>query len=207
MALRLAAVAAGRDAARAVHALSGDREPLAQLLFDAEGLASGDVHRPRQLSRADRRPDLLAGAVEQPLVRARHDPAIDRARAADGGMGEWPSSGTRVPAARLLHTDGVADDRRREHLALLLYAGIRTARAGHRALRIAEPQLARQPEHGFAGVDGRHRVEGGGLFHDLLPRGAAIDVAASGRRGGHRRRVAKLLLPPGDASAADADDA
>ena len=43
------------------------------------------------------------------------------------------SAGARVPAARLLHADGAADDRRREHLALLLYAGIRAARAGHRA--------------------------------------------------------------------------
>ena len=35
----------------------------------------------RQLPAARRRPDLLAGAGQQPLVRARHDPAVDRARA------------------------------------------------------------------------------------------------------------------------------
>ena len=39
------------------------------------------VRRARQLRAARRRPDLLAGAVQQPLVRARHDPAVDRARA------------------------------------------------------------------------------------------------------------------------------
>src|SRR5438093_12421844 len=121
MAVRVAAVAAGRDAARAVHPLSGGRKSLAQLLFDAAGFATAELHRLRQLPAARRRPDLLAGADEQPLVRARHDSVVDRARASDGGLGERAPPRPCVPAARVFHADGIADDRRREHLAFLLY--------------------------------------------------------------------------------------
>jgi hypothetical protein len=41
-----------------------------------------------------------------------HDPGVDRARAADGRVGARQDRRPRVPAARLLHADGAADDRR-----------------------------------------------------------------------------------------------
>ena len=40
---------------------------------------------------------------------------------------------TRLAAARVLHADRAADDRGRQHLALLLHARVRAARAGHQA--------------------------------------------------------------------------
>src|SRR5687768_4619918 len=81
---RLAAGAAGRRAARDVHALSGDRDALVELLFDAEEEPAVGVDRPRPLSRDGRRPGLLAVADEQSVVRARDDPDLDRPRAGDG---------------------------------------------------------------------------------------------------------------------------
>ena len=102
-------------------------------------------------------------------------------------------AGPRLPAARVLHADGAADDRRGEHLALLLHAGIRPPRKGARRVRRRHAQLARQQEHGARVPHGGHRVEGGRLLHDLLPRGAAVDVAASRRGGGDRGRVALAI--------------
>jgi hypothetical protein len=55
--------------------------------------------------------------------------------------------------------------------------------------------------------DGRHRVEGSRILHDLLSGRAAVDVAASRRGGGDRRRVALVFLPARDVPAVDADDA
>src|SRR6185312_2982362 len=179
---RLAAAAAGDGAARVVHALPGNRQPLPQRLLDPEGRAAGVVHRARQLPQPRRRPDLLAGASQQPHLRGRHDPAVDRAGAADGRLGQRPHRRQGLPAARLFHADDPADDRGRQHLALLLHAGVRPHRAGEPEPGIPEPQLARQPEHGTPLRDDRRRVERGGILHDLLPRRAAVDVAQP-RRG------------------------
>ena len=158
------------------------------------GAARG-LRRPRQLPRDGRGPDVLAGALEQRLVRARHDPAVDRARAA---MALWVNSrltGTRLPAPGLLHADGAADDRGREHLAVLLHAAVRAARADHRRARLAEPQLARRALT-VLGADRRRDLEGGRLLHDLLPGRAAADLADLGRGGRDRGRVALAVLPP-----------
>ena len=150
MALRLAAAAAGGGAARALHALPGGRDALAQLPLDAEGQPRPAVFvgldNYRQLVDD---PIFWQALVEQPLVRARHDSGVDRARAADGGVGQRPHRGPRLPAPRVLHADGAADDRGRQHLALLLHAGVRPARAGRSApFGAGTPQLARQQEHG-----------------------------------------------------------
>src|SRR5215472_15748113 len=128
MALWLAAPAAGRGASRSLHALSRRCDRVAQLLLHAEGRAAARVCRRRQLRAARRRPDLLAGAVEQPVVRGGDDSAVDRARATDGSVGQRQASRPRPAAARLLHADGAADDRGGQYLALLIYAGVWVAR-------------------------------------------------------------------------------
>ncbi len=70
---------------------------------------------------------------------------------------------------------------------------------------VAEPQLARQPEHGARLPDGRDDLEGSRLLHDLLPRGAAVDARrtlgeAAAIEGASRwyffRRVTFPLLMP-----------
>ena len=43
--------------------------------------------------------------------------------------------------------------------------------------------------HCAAGIDDRHGLEGSRIFHDLLPRGAAVDVAASGRGGARSKAL------------------
>jgi sn-glycerol 3-phosphate transport system permease protein len=50
-------------------------------------------------------PIFWQGARQQPLVRARHDSRVDGPRAADGGVGQRPPRGPRIPAARVLHAD------------------------------------------------------------------------------------------------------
>ena len=60
--------------------------------------STGTVVRPsrfvglEQLRLARRRPDLLEGAGQQLLVRARHHPDLDRDRHADGDVGERPAA-------------------------------------------------------------------------------------------------------------------
>ena len=175
-------------------------------LFDTQRRAPCALRRPRQLPAARRGPDLLAGVHEQRLVCARHDSSVDRACIVDGDMGEPEDRRARIPAPRVFHADDPADDRGRQHLALLLHARVRAARAAPRPLRRAVAQLARQQEHRAAGADGGDRLEGSRIFHDLLPGGAAGDVAEPCRSRGDRGRVALVFLPPRHVSAADADD-
>jgi hypothetical protein len=52
-------------------------------------------------------------------------------------------AGRGFPPPGLLHADRAADDRCRQHLALLLHAAVRPARADHARARPAQPQLAR----------------------------------------------------------------
>src|ERR1043166_4470644 len=140
------------------------------------------------------------------MVRARHHPRLDRARARDGAVGQRPHRRPRRRAHGLFRAHRAADDRGREHLAVFLHAAVRPARAGARALRRARPQLAR---HALDRARLRHRgggVEGGGVLHDLLSRGAPADSAGARRGGGARRRLAPDLLPPRAVSPADAHD-
>ena len=58
------------------------------------------------------------------------------------------------------------------------------------ALRPAGAELARRPAHRARRRDRRGGVEGGGLLHDLLPRGAAEPEPEPARGGGDRGRVA-----------------
>jgi len=207
VALRLAAADARDGAARVVHALPRDREPLAQLFLHAARQPARGLRRARPLSPALRRSDLLAGAVEQPLVRGRYHSAVDRARVADGALGQRSHRGPGFPAPCLFHADDPSDDRRGEHLAFLLYAGIRAARASARQVRCRNAQLARQQIDGAARNDGGDRVERGGILHDLLPRGAAVPVTASRGGRGDRGRIAVVFLPPRHFPAAHADHA
>src|SRR5690606_14635020 len=150
---------------------------------------------------------LLAGAVEQPLVRARHDSDVDRAGDRDGAVGEREDRGPRLPAARLFHADRAADDRGGQHLALLLHAAIRTAEPGRAGARLRQPQLARRPRHRARRDHGRIGLEGGRLLHDLLPGGAAAGLADARRSGRARGRLARAVFLARAVSAADADHA
>ena len=153
------------------------------------------------------RPDLLEGAGQQFLVRARHRPDLDRAGAADGAVGQPQHARPRLPAACLFHADRAADDRGRQHLAVLLHAGLRPARSVARPVRPARLELARRSPHRDGLPDRDGDLEGGRLLHDLLSRSAAAAFARSrGGRGGGRRRPL-VHLPAHYLSAADADHA
>ena len=62
-----------------------------------------------------------------------HRAALDRAGDRDGALGQQPHPRPRPAAPGLFHADRAADDRRRQHLALLLHAAVRPARAGRRS--------------------------------------------------------------------------
>ena len=133
---RLAAAAAGHGVAGAVHALAGARDLHRQLLFDAAAAPPGALHRPRQL-RADRRRSGVLAARSRTICwfARRHHSGLDRARDADGAVGERPHRRPHAGAHGLFHADRAADDRGRQHLAVLLHAAIRPARAGDRRVR------------------------------------------------------------------------
>ena len=205
--IRMAVAHAGRDPACRVHALPGRGDAHRELLLDRHGGAPVALRRPGQLRRARRGPDLLAGARQQLLVRRRHHPDGDRARHADGAVGEPQAAGARAGAHGVLRAHGAADDRGGEPVAVFLYAADRPARQAGRPVRRRQPQLARRSRPGPSRDDADGGLEGGRVLHDLLPRRAA--VAAAGARGGgpHRGRLALVLLPPRDLPAAHADDA
>ena len=98
-------------------------------------------------------------------------------------------------AARILHSDGAADDRGRQHLAVLLHAGLRPARPAAWRVRTAGLELARRPLHrdGLPHRDGD--LEGGRLLHDLLSGGASAIVARSGGGGCDRGRRPLVHVP------------
>ena len=62
-------------------------------------------------------------------------PLTDRAGAADGDLGQRQDRRPPVPAAVVLHADRAADDRGRQYLAVLLFAGLRAARPDPRPVR------------------------------------------------------------------------
>ena len=80
------------------------------------------------------RPDVLEGAAQQPLVRAAPPSRVDRPGAGDGAVGQRAHRRARLPAHGLLHAHRAADDRGGQHLAVLLHAAVRPARADHRLL-------------------------------------------------------------------------
>src|SRR5690349_3393045 len=141
------------------------------------------------------------------MVRGGDDPAVDRAGAAHGGVGERAHPGAVAAAAGLLHAHRVADDRGGQHLALLLHPRLRPARAAHRARGPAEPQLARQPGDRARLPDGGDDLEGGRLLHDLLPGRAPVALAPARRGGGPDGGGPLVLLPPGDVPAPHAHHA
>ena len=140
------------------------------------------------------------------LVRARHDPGLDRARASL--MALWVNDA--APAARFLRmayfTPTVLPMIAVANIWLFFY----TPQYGlleqiTRPLGLPPPQLARQPGHGARRGDRRGDLEGGRLLHDLLPGGAAGDLAARSprrprskapRAGHYFRRVQFPLLMP-----------
>ncbi len=174
---RLAAAAAGHGVPGAVHALAGARDLHRQLLLDAAPAPRLGLHRARELSPDRRRSRVLEGALQQPVVRGRNDPGLDRPRDADGAVGQRPHRRPRAGAHGLFHADRAADDRGGQHLAVLLHAAIRTAGAGAGGVRRSLAQLAGLQGHGAGLRDDRRRLEGGRLLHDLLSRGAAADPA------------------------------
>ena len=82
------------------------------------------------------RPGVLALALEQPLFALGTIP-VSIALAIL--MALWVNdriAGRTLDPHGLLHADRAADDRGRQHLAVLLHAAIRPARAGHRRARL-----------------------------------------------------------------------
>ena len=144
----------------AVHALSGGRDPLAQLLSRRRRAA-----RPPAFVGLDNYRALVDDPVfwqalsQQPLVRARHDPAVDRARAADGAVGQRAASPGRGFLRLAYFTPTVLPMIAVANIWLFFYTPrVRPARAGDRARSaLAEPQLARQQEHGARRADASSR--------------------------------------------------
>ena len=202
----LAAAVAGGRAADCVHAFSDIGDDPAFLLHHAPQRQRG-LRRPRQLPLDGRRSDLLAGAGQQFLVRARHDSDLDRAGPADGDLGQPQHARTRLPAPCLFHAHRAADDCGRQHLAVFLHAGLRIARPVARAVRPRGLELARRSRHGDGLPDRHGGLEGSRLLHDLLSRSPSAAFARS-RGSGVRRGCQPLVYVPADhLSAADADHA
>ncbi len=156
---------------------------------------AGALRRARQLRGDARRSDLLEGALEQPDLRRRLRAHFDRHRARHGAVRQCQPPGQGLPPARLFHADRAADDRRREHLAVLLLQPAIWARGpAAEAPRHHGRELARQPVDGALVPDRRRDLEGGRLLHDLLPGGAAEHLAgpARGRQRSRARRAGPI---------------
>ena len=92
-----------------------------------------DLRRPRQLPADARRPGVLAGALVNNLWFALGTIPVSIALALL--MALWVNdriAGRAAGAHGLLHADRAADDRGRQHLAVLLHAAVRPAGAGAR---------------------------------------------------------------------------
>ena len=155
-----------------------------------------------------RRPGVLAGAVEQSVVRARHDSGRRSALALLMACGSTTAS----PAARWcawpIFTPTVLPMIAVANIWLFFYTpqyGLLEQVVG--AVRRAIAQLARLQGHGARLRDHRRDLEGGRLLHDLLSRRAAADPADPRRGGGAGGRIALVFLPARAVPAADADHA
>ena len=207
---RLAAAAAGDGAARAVHPLAGARDLHRQLLVDARGRAG------RRASSASTttatmvgRPGVLAGARRTICWFALGTIPVSIALALL--MALWVNdriAGPRAPAHGLFHADRAADDRGRQHLAVLLHAAIRPARAD-RWRCSASPRTTgsarRTPRSPAVIVVAIWKEAGFFMIFYLAALQRSRPRLARGR--GARRRVALVLLPPRAVPAADADHA
>ena len=146
---------------------------------------AGALRRPRQLPRRWSRTRCSGRRSANNLWFAVGTIPLSIALAlADGAVGQRAASpGRALPAHGLLHADGAADDRGRQHLAVLLHAAIRPARADHAARSACRSHnwLGDQ-RHGARRDHRRRDLEGGRLLHDLLPRGAAADPARASPR-------------------------
>src|SRR3546814_11181896 len=94
---------------------------------------------------------------------------VDRACPADGAVGERRDPGPRPAPAVVLRADRAADDRGRQHLAVLLHPRLRPSGPVARPVRRRRPQLARHPLARARLPDRGEDLEGGGLLHDCLP--------------------------------------
>src|SRR6185437_7120222 len=133
-----------------------------------------------------------------------YHPDVDRARAADGDLGQRQDSGARLSAPCLLHPDDPADDRGRQHLALLLHPRLRTYRPDRRPLRTGRAQLARKPRYRSRLSHRRDGVKEAGFFmifylaalQQISPvLGEAAAIEGAGRWYFFRRITFPLLMP------------
>src|SRR5690625_2153986 len=203
---RLAALCPGGGDADPFRLHADGRDLLAELLFTRHRAAALALHRPRQLRGDDRRSGLLAGGEELPLVCGRYHSDLDRNRSGHGALGEFEAAGAHPRAHGLLHADDPADDRRRQHLAVILYPGHRLARPVGPRSGPRWPQLAGK-SFDRAARDHRHDdLEGSRLLHDLLSGGTADDSTGAEGCRDHRGREPLDLVPARGLSPADADD-
>jgi hypothetical protein len=158
---RLAAAAAGRGPARRVHALPGGRDAVEQLLLD------GQAEPPAAFSGLDNyrrwRTTRCSGSRSRTTAGSRSARSrLDRARAADGGVGQRQAARPRF--LRLAYfTPTVLPMIAVANIWLFFY----TPQYGlleqlTRLVRL--PQLARQPVHGACLPGGGRDLEGAGFF-------------------------------------------
>ena len=189
---RVAAAAAGGGAAGDVHALPGGGDALSRASSRPRsrggprcGWGSTTTRRWSTIRCSGRRWGTTSGS------RSATIPAVDRAGAADGGVGERAASRGRGVLRLAYFTPTVLPMIAVANIWLFFYTpgyGLLEQLTG--LARAAEPQLARQPRDRAGLPDRGDGVEGGGLLHDLLPGRAAVDPAAPGRGGGARGRRA-----------------
>ena len=107
----------------------------------------------------------------------------------------------------LFHADHPADDRGRQHLAVLLHAAIRPARADHRRVRLPSHNWLGSQDTALAAVTVVAIWKEAGFFMIFYLAALQCDLAVARRSRGAGRRLALDVLPPRAVSAADADDA
>jgi hypothetical protein len=94
-------------------------------------------------------------------------------------VGQPQHARTRLPSPCILHAHRAADDCGRQHLAVFLHAGLRTARPVARAVRPRGLELAWRSRHCHGLPDRHGGLEGSRLLHDLLSRGTSAAFARS----------------------------
>ena len=144
LALWLAAAAARRGAARRVHALAGGRDVWHSFYSTPKAAHAGASSSALDNYRQIVDDPVFWQALGNNLIYAVGTIPLSIALAlADGALGQRPHRRPRLPAPGVLHADGAADDRGRQHLAVLLHARIRPARA--------DPRPFGMPAHNWLG--------------------------------------------------------